>query len=95
MTTEFKVFTAIIVFFSLFVGTIIGYDIYTHPTDPAPAGTAAFKIAGTDGVRFQGDVGTLRESQHIEAATPVTLETPYRRADLVLANLSKVDAPTN
>jgi len=94
-TTEFKGITAVMLAFTLSICGLIFYDIYTRPADPQPAGTVLIEIGGTDGVRFQGDVGTLRESHNIEAVTPVTLETPYRHADWIVADISKVADPTN
>src|SRR3712207_1781134 len=97
MSTEFWVFTL----FTLFIGAIVvgfvAYDIYMHPADPEPAGTATILIGGTDGLRFSGDVGTVREPLGITATTPVTLEAPYRRADWVIASLRRKDpvGPTN
>ena len=95
MSTETKVFGAVTLLCTLFIGGIIFYDIYTHPADPEPAGRATIVIGGTEGVRFSGAVGTLRESQTITATTPVEVEKPYRRADWVIADLHKVDEPTN
>jgi hypothetical protein len=95
VSTETKVFGAVTLLCTLFIGGIIFYDIYTHPADPAPADRATIVIGGTEGVRFSGTVGTLREPLGITATTPVTVESPYRRADWVIADLHKVDEPTN
>jgi hypothetical protein len=95
VSTETKVFGAFVLLCTLFISGIVFYDIYTHPADPNPAGTATILIGGTSGVRFSGDVGTLREPLGITATTPVAVETPYRRADWVIANLQKEDDPTN
>ena len=91
MTSECKVFTALVVFVGIIVVGTVGYDIYRHPAGPNPVGTSIIEIEGTKGIRFKGTVGTVREQHAIEASTPVTFKTPYTRADYVVANISPVN----
>jgi hypothetical protein len=86
-TAEFKVFTALTFFVAISVVAIVAYDIYLHPPNPRPAGTATIKISGT--AHFQGDVGTLANTYTIEGRAPVTVKVPYRRADYVVADIEQ------
>src|SRR4051794_37818203 len=40
----------------IFIGGIVGYDIYQHPSDPHLVHSATIKISGTG--HFESDVGT-------------------------------------
>jgi hypothetical protein len=65
----------------------VAYDIYIHPADPPPAGTATTKIwgEGETHIRFTATtVGTLADEHNIEGETPITFEASYRRADYVV-----------
>jgi hypothetical protein len=86
-TAEFKVFTALTLFVAISVVAIVAYDIYMHPPDPNPVGTATIKISGT--AHFQGDVGTVANTYTIEGRAPVTVKVPYRRADYVVADIEQ------
>jgi hypothetical protein len=67
------------------VGTV-AYDIYLHPADPEPVGTAIIKVSGD--ARFTGTVGTVRDQHGIRGTTPVALAVPYRKADYVIAQVN-------
>jgi hypothetical protein len=82
-------FTGLTLLIGAVVVAVVAYDIYLHPPDPAPVGTATIEVSGTSGIHFKGTVGTLREEHPIEGATPLKFETEYRRADYVVANLAK------
>ncbi len=68
---------------------VVAYNIYLHPADPKPVGTATIKISGTD--HFQGEAGTVSvtgsEMHVLEGRAPFTIEVPYRRADYVSVNV--------
>jgi hypothetical protein len=82
---------ALMVFVGALVIAVVGYDIYLHPPDPSPVGTATIEISGTEGIRFRGTVGIESAEYTLEGETPVTFTTPYRRADYVTANISPVE----
>jgi hypothetical protein len=86
-TAEFRLFTALTFFVAISAVAIVAYDIYLHPPNPRPAGTATIKISGT--AHFQGDVGTLANTYTIEGRAPVTVKVPYRRADYVVADIEQ------
>jgi hypothetical protein len=69
----------------------LALDIYLHPPDPDPAGTAIIEISGTEGIRFRGTVGTVGDEHTIEGRTPITFTTTYRRADYVTTTISPVE----
>ena len=92
-TSEFKVLVALTVFIGALVVAVIAYDIYLHPFDPHPVGTAVIEISGTEGIHFRGTVGTSEagEEYTLEGSTPVTFKTPYRQADYVTADISPAE----
>jgi hypothetical protein len=87
-TSESRVFGALVLLVGAWVVAIVAYDIYLHPADPEPVGTAIIEISGTEGIDFRGTVGTVRDEHEIEGTTPLTFTTPYRRADYVAVNIS-------
>jgi len=91
VTTESRVFGALVLLVGVVVVAVVAYDIYLHPPDPNPVGTAIIEISGTEGIRFRGTVGTEREEYTLEGRTPVTFTTPYRRADYVTADISPAE----
>lgn len=91
MTTESRVFGALVLLVGVVVVAVVAYDIYLHPPDPNPVGTAIIEISGTEGVRFRGTVGTESDEYTLEGRTPVTFTTPYRRADYVTADISPAE----
>jgi hypothetical protein len=86
-TAEFRLFTALTFFVAISVVAIVAYDIYLHPPDPKPVGTATIEISGTG--HFQGTVGTAENTYTIEGRAPVTVKVPYRRADYVVADIEQ------
>jgi len=90
LSTETKVFSALVLLVGAIVIAVVAYDIYLHPPDPEPAGTARIEIRGTEGIDFRGTVGTASEANEhvIEGSTPVTFTTPYRSSDYVTADIS-------
>ena len=82
---------ALVLFIGALVVAVIAYDIYLHPVDPNPVGTATIEISGTEGIHFQGTVGTESDEYTLEGRTPVTFKTPYRRADYVTADISPAE----
>jgi len=95
VTTEFKVFTGLTLSEGVFVVAIVAYNIYRHPADPVPVGTATNVVAGTPGVRFWGTVGILEDEHALEGETPITFEVPFRRADYVMATVHKKEDRPN
>lgn len=91
MTTESRVFGALVLLVGVVVVAVVAYDIYLHPPDPNPVGTAIIEISGTEGIRFRGTVGTESDEYTLEGRTPVTFTTPYRRADYVTADISPAE----
>jgi hypothetical protein len=87
-TSEFKVLIALTVFIGAVVVAVIAYDIYLHPSDPHPVGTAVIEVSGAESIHFRGTVGTESEEYTLEGSTPVTFKTPYRRANCVTADIS-------
>jgi hypothetical protein len=86
LSTEFKIFTAITIFIGMIVVAGVALDIYLHPPDPEPVGTAIIKVSGDS--RFTGTVGTVRDQHGIKGTTPVALTVPYRKADYVMAEVN-------
>jgi hypothetical protein len=86
LSTEFKIFTAITIFIGMIVVAGVALDIYLHPPDPEPVGTAIIKVSGDS--RFTGTVGTVRDQHGIKGTTPVALTVPYRKADYVMAEIN-------
>jgi hypothetical protein len=90
-STEFKALVVLVLFIGALVVAVIAYDIYLHPSDPNPVGTATIEISGTAGIHFQGTVGTQSDEYTLKGRTPVTFKTPYRRADYVTADISPTE----
>jgi hypothetical protein len=85
LTTEVMIFGAMVVMVVVVVG-VVALDIYRHPPDPKPVGTAIIKVSGD--ARFTGIVGTVRDQHGIKGTTPVALRVPYRKADYVMAEIN-------
>jgi hypothetical protein len=71
----------------IFIGGIVAYDIYQHPSDPHLVRSATIKISGTG--HFESDVGTPFNEYtvhgRVSQGEPITIDVPYRRADYVSA----------
>jgi hypothetical protein len=91
MTTETRLFSALVLLVLVIVVATVAYDIYLHPPGPNTIGMSIIEIEGTEGIRVKGTIGTVRELHAIEASTPVTFKTPYTRADYVAVDLSPVE----
>jgi hypothetical protein len=83
---ETRMFTAAVVLIGIAIVGIVAYDIYLHPPDPEPAGTATIQILGND--RFTASVGTLGDEHSVKDRAPFTFETDYRYADYVVATIN-------
>jgi hypothetical protein len=88
MSFEFKVFSGLVLLVGAIVVAGVAWDIYLHPPDPEPVGTAKIVVSGTEGVAFRGTVGTVRDEHAIEARTPLAFSVPYRRADYITMTIS-------
>lgn len=91
LTAEFKIFTLLVLLVGAVVVAGVAWDIYLHPPDPEPVGTAKIVVSGTEGVAFKGTVGTVRDEHAIEARTPLAFSVPYRRADYITTTISPVE----
>jgi hypothetical protein len=91
MSPEFKVFSGLVLLVGAIVVAGVAWDIYLHPPDPEPVGTAQIVVSGTEGVAFRGTVGTVRDEHTIEARTPLAFSVPYRRADYITTTISPVE----
>lgn len=87
MSSEFKVFTGLVLFVGILVIGIVAYDIYLHPPDPDPAGTVTVNVSGTPGIPFEGRIYIENDQHAIEAETPFTFRTGYRYADYIYADI--------
>jgi hypothetical protein len=79
-------FIATTLFCMLLVVGVVGYDIYLHPSDPSPAGVALIEVTGEG--HFHGEVGTARSMQAVTGVAPFSIEVPYRRGDVIGADVS-------
>ena len=91
MSAESKLFGGLVLLVGAMVVAGVAWDIYLHPPDPEPVGTAKIVVSGTEGVAFKGTVGTVRDEHAIEARTPLTFSVPYRRADYITTTISPVE----
>jgi hypothetical protein len=91
MTAEFKLFGGLVLLVVAIVVAGVAWDIYLHPPDPEPVGTAKIVVSGTEGVAFKVTVGTVRDEHAIEARTPLAFSVPYRRADYITTTISPVE----
>lgn len=91
LTAESKLFGLLVLLVGAIVMAGVAWDIYVHPPDPEPVGTAKIVVSGTEGIAFRGTVGTVRDEHEIEGRTPLTFSVPYRRADYVTASVEPVE----
>jgi hypothetical protein len=87
LTTEFKIFSALVLLVGAVAVGAVALDIYLHPPGPEQVGTATIAISGTG--RFSGVVGTDRTNYTIEAEAPATLKVPYSLAEYVIADVEQ------
>jgi hypothetical protein len=90
LSTESKLFGALVLLVGVAVVAAVAWDLYVHPPDPDPVGTAIIKVSG--GSRFTGTVGTVRDQHGIRGTTAVALTVPYRKADYVMAEVNGPEA---
>lgn len=91
LTAESKMFGFLVLLVGAIVVAGVAWDIYLHPPDPDPVGTARIVVSGTEGIAFRGTVGTVRDEHEIEGRTPLKFSVPYRRADYVAASVESVE----
>jgi hypothetical protein len=77
LTAESKLFGSLVLLVGAIVVAGVAWDIYLHPPDPDPVGTARIVVSGTEDIAFRGTVGTVRDEHEIEGRTPLTFSVPY------------------
>jgi uncharacterized phage protein gp47/JayE len=87
ISSESKVFGALVLLVGAVVVGVVAYDIYLHPPGPEQVGVATIVISGEG--RFNGEVGTEANLYTIEATSPATVKVPYSLADYVVADIEQ------
>jgi hypothetical protein len=87
ISSESKVFGALVLLVGAAVVGVVAYDIYLHPPGPEQVGVATIVISGEG--RFNGEVGTVANLYTIEATSPATVKVPYSLADYVVADIEQ------
>jgi hypothetical protein len=67
------------------VVSLVGYYIYSHPSDANPIDVATILIGGES--HFRGEFGTLDHLITIEGEAPAKVEVPFSVADHVVADM--------
>jgi hypothetical protein len=65
--------------------SLVGYDIYSHPSDAKSIDAATIQVGGES--HFRGEFGTLDNLVTIEGQAPVTVEVPFSVADHVVVDM--------
>jgi hypothetical protein len=89
LSTEFRIFGALVVFVGAVTLAGIALDIYLHPPGPSEVGTATVVFSGEG--RFSGIVGTDSNNYTIKATSPATVKVPYSLEDYVIADVAPVE----